>query len=906
MSESLSPRSARKRNFEYPKNDKIVLSNNDNEKLSRYKEEITIDPKNFEESIKNLFTTECEDKIQSILLFKEYDFLGSISHSVFNILVEMYSLDVLSENFLKEILSKCERSVKFDFYSKNYKILSAAWNDYQTNLQTIKIYKFKISSKNQENFSFLKHYRKHCAMTESFAFHKCSGDGVLNSENSNEPSKLLEVTDESDGTSVSHVICVTCKKSFSSSSMLLYCSPCNLEYYSSILPKSDSADLQPATWTNYHCGALINDKMKCIKCRETFYLNLKTGLLNCLGCKFEAKPQSIFWCCMMCKKDFNSSAKIYNPMEFKLIKAAIKLVLMIKNKARPDRVPCCKFDVNTQIFRHKKECLGQLYQGEYDKKVIVVCEKCKAMNFYDKYVWTCPICYKRFKNSDSQEAKAPQAQAQTQRQTQTKDDFKKIDIPRPGDIPVKTPYKPIHMRSNSEIHTVMEQMFSPSIFNLKLNSKKIAGINHEPIEERRSSQKTNNKDISYKTLNTEQDTSILSTNCNIYEDQNLTSERPSAKNTILCNIVDTPKTDSKKDLDSIIEKLQIKEVNRTPSNFEIDEEEKKKSVSKFNSAMKSSNSILSKINEEIENPINDVKVRLDFSVKESEDIYSLEPSEKLRIVNIDDFRIIKQIGEGSFGQIYLVECNRTLRRLAMKKMIAHKKKELRNFKQEFEMMHSIQHNNILKIYGVCERVLDKTTYALYVVMETAISDWESEISARQQKKKPYSEEEIIEIMKQLIKGLAFLQRKNISHRDIKPQNVLCFEKGTYKVADFGEAKQIISPKEMSTLRGTELYMSPILIEGYKKKLNEVSHHTFKSDVFSLGYCFLYAATLTFNSLYDIRDLDEMKAITGILHKYLKNRYTSKFFNLINKMIEIDEDKRLDFVELEEYINQNLK
>jgi len=111
---------------------------------------------------------------------------------------------------------------------------------------------------------------------------------------------------------------------------------------------------------------------------------------------------------------------------------------------------------------------------------------------------------------------------------------------------------------------------------------------------------------------------------------------------------------------------------------------------------------------------------------------------------------------------------------------------------------------------------------------------------------------------------------------------------------------------MSTLRGTELYMSPILIEGYKKKLNEVSHHTFKSDVFSLGYCFLYAATLTFNSLYDIRDLDEMKAITGILHKYLKNRYTSKFFNLINKMIEIDEDKRLDFVELEEYINQNLK
>jgi hypothetical protein len=892
-------RSQSRNNIDNTHNDKLLDNNYDSEKFNRYKEEISNDPKSFEENIKNLFMTECEEKIQSILLLKESDFLQSISQAAKNILEEMYSSDALSERTFNDILSKCQRSVKCDFYIKNYKILSTAWNDYETNLQTIKKYKFKISSKNEENFSFLKHYRKHCAMTDSFAFHKCSGE-VINSENpTTEHSKLLEVTDDSEGASTSHVICVTCKKSFSSSCMLLYCSPCNLEYYSSVLPESESADLQPATWTNYHCGALINDKMKCIKCREIFYLNIKTGLLNCLNCKFEAKPKSIVWSCMMCKKDFSSSAKIYNPMEFKLIKAAIRLVLMIKNNAIPAMVPCCKVDVNTQIFKHKKECTGRLYQGEYDKKVIVVCEKCKSMNFYDKYIWTCPICFKRFKNSEAQVAKP-----------QPKDSFKKLEIPIQVEIAQKTPVKrinpPIHFRSNSEIHAVMEQIFSPSISNLKLNSKKIRGNLNETIEDRRSSQKSNHPDMSYNVLNTDYQVTTLSTNCNIIEDHNFTSARSSAKNSVYCKIEDTPKTEAKKNLDTIIEKLELLQVNKTPSTFQIEEEEKKKSVSKYNSGIKNSFPILNKIIEENESTMNEVKVKLDFSVKESEDIYSSNPSEKLKIINIDDFRIIKQIGEGSFGQIYLVECNRTLRRLAMKKMIAHKKKELRNFKQEFEMLHSIQHSNILRIFGVCERVLDKTTYALYVVMEPATSDWETEICTRQQKKKPYSEEEIIDIMKQLIKGLAFLQRKNISHRDIKPQNVLCFEKGIYKVADFGEAKAITTPKEMSTLRGTELYMSPILIEGYKKKLNEVNHNTFKSDVFSLGYCFLYAATLTFNSLYDIRDLTEMKAITGILHKYLKNRYTSKFFNLLNKMIEIDEDKRLDFVELEEYINQNLK
>ena len=46
-------------------------------------------------------------------------------------------------------------------------------------------------------------------------------------------------------------------------------------------------------------------------------------------------------------------------------------------------------------------------------------------------------------------------------------------------------------------------------------------------------------------------------------------------------------------------------------------------------------------------------------------------------------------------------------------------------------------------------------------------------------------------------------------------------------------------------------MSPALYNGLKNEKNDVSHNPFKSDVFSLGFCFLYAAGLNYNLLYQV-------------------------------------------------------
>ena len=93
-------------------------------------------------------------------------------------------------------------------------------------------------------------------------------------------------------------------------------------------------------------------------------------------------------------------------------------------------------------------------------------------------------------------------------------------------------------------------------------------------------------------------------------------------------------------------------------------------------------------------------------------------------------------------------------------------------------------------------------------------------------------------------------------------------------------------------------MSPILFRALSKRQNIIIHNTFKSDVFSLGMCLFYAVTLTFKSLYDIREINDSKLIKKILEKYLIVKYSHNFVNILVKMLEVDENLRPDFIELE--------
>ena len=71
----------------------------------------------------------------------------------------------------------------------------------------------------------------------------------------------------------------------------------------------------------------------------------------------------------------------------------------LQQKAKPIVVPCCKLKVYDYTFFHKKSCDGEVFQGEFNQQIVVVCSKCKILSFFDNFIWTCPKCLKRFRKT---------------------------------------------------------------------------------------------------------------------------------------------------------------------------------------------------------------------------------------------------------------------------------------------------------------------------------------------------------------------------------------------------------------------------------------------------------------------------------------------------------------------------
>ena len=208
---------------------------------------------------------------------------------------------------------------------------------------------------------------------------------------------------------------------------------------------------------------------------------------------------------------------------------------------------------------------------------------------------------------------------------------------------------------------------------------------------------------------------------------------------------------------------------------------------------------------------------------------------------------------------------------------------------------------LIKIYGDTY-IIKGNDYYYYEIMELAEKDWEQEIKISKNNLLYYNEYELFSIMSQLIKTLSLLQKYHITHRDIKLQNILLLNK-KYKICDFGEARKLVQKGVIvQPARGSELYMSPLQFFALNEKLKQVQHNTYKSDVFSLGMCILFAATLSDDCLYDIREITDMNIIINILERYLSRRYSKRFIQLLLCFLEIDEKKRPDFIILENIIS----
>lgn len=189
------------------------------------------------------------------------------------------------------------------------------------------------------------------------------------------------------------------------------------------------------------------------------------------------------------------------------------------------------------------------------------------------------------------------------------------------------------------------------------------------------------------------------------------------------------------------------------------------------------------------------------------------------------YQLIKQLGAGSFGEVWLAKDLMTDDKLAIKFYRGLDQNGINDFKREFKLARSLRHTNLLNL-----SYFDVFNQCPYLVM-----DYCSKGSAAQFRGN-VSETRIWEFVRDVSAGLSYLHSQNVPviHQDIKLGNILIDENDRFIITDFGISKKIET--HMQTFRsvtmessGTLAYMSP---ERFKAPPVVVK----ASDMWSLGMC----------------------------------------------------------------------
>jgi serine/threonine-protein kinase len=203
------------------------------------------------------------------------------------------------------------------------------------------------------------------------------------------------------------------------------------------------------------------------------------------------------------------------------------------------------------------------------------------------------------------------------------------------------------------------------------------------------------------------------------------------------------------------------------------------------------------------------------------------PAPDLTGRTLGDFRIVRRLGEGGMGQVYLAEQLSLRRKVALKLLhpeLAAQPTTLQRFKIEAEAAARATHANIVQVYAI--GAADGLHYmALEYVEGRTLRDILD-------KKGPPELLVALSIMRQVAAALQRAHELGVIHRDIKPDNILLTRRTEVKVADFGlsrifaEDRRSPSLTQSNVSMGTPLYMSPEQVEG--KNIDS------RSDLYSFG------------------------------------------------------------------------
>ena len=275
---------------------------------------------------------------------------------------------------------------------------------------------------------------------------------------------------------------------------------------------------------------------------------------------------------------------------------------------------------------------------------------------------------------------------------------------------------------------------------------------------------------------------------------------------------------------------------------------------------------------------------------------------------VGDLTLLKCLGKGAFGEVYLTSKQGTNQKYATKKIdkrFTQNPRAKKYLDNEISILQEIEHPNIIKLIEVHE-----TTQYIYLVMELCNGGGLSDCLEDHMKKnkKPFSEEIVQYLMRQIVSGLNYLHKKDILHRDIKLDNILVnfdneedrknrnMMKAKVKIIDFGFARHLEPSQLAYSTLGSPINMDP----GILRKLNKMVHskeygYDQKADIWSLGtICYeMLIGKNTFNA-------ETMRELISKVERgnyFLPTTISKEAVSFLNGMLQYDLKKRLSAEQL---------
>ena len=299
-----------------------------------------------------------------------------------------------------------------------------------------------------------------------------------------------------------------------------------------------------------------------------------------------------------------------------------------------------------------------------------------------------------------------------------------------------------------------------------------------------------------------------------------------------------------------------------------------------------------------------------YSLQYNNEIEKVQKLEITKMNRINNYNIIDNIGNGSFGSVFKCINNIDQQTYALK-IIKLSSQKYETILKEVRLMSTFDNPNIIKYYcswidynktDLIENNIEyesenSTTnditkidylehYYLYIQMELC-----NQSLCKYLEITPFNYNTRLIIFNDIVNGLNYLHANNIIHRDLKPSNILFDKKNTIKISDFGMSiKQYGSKNDTfigSDLFGTYIYSAP---ESLKD-----NYYSIYSDIYSLGiilFELLNSFTTIMEKNIEINRLNETTTFNQLfLNKY---KLESEF---ILKLIDIHPKQRLNTTEI---------